>query len=223
MLAQVGRRFWLFSPPFTAFVISGLLVQALGNFSLPFISPAAAFALEIGESAPNFSLQGSDGKNVSIADFKGKTVVLEWFNAGCPFVMKHYRAKNMQNLQKRYTEKGVVWLTINSTNTDHKDFLDYSAAAKFRNENAVGAGTYLIDKTGEVGMSYGAKTTPHFFIVDTQGKIAYQGAIDDDSDTGSDPLQARNYVAEALDMLLANKPVAIAKTAPYGCSVKFAS
>ncbi len=219
MLATVGRQFFLSSRSIAACVTLALLTYG-SNLRM---AQASGNAIEPGDMAPNFTLSAADGKAVSLSDFMGKTVVLEWFNAGCPFVMRHYRAHSMQNLQERYTAKGVVWLTINSTSPNHRDFLDYPAAEQFRKEHSVRAGTYLVDKDGQVGKLFGAKTTPHFFIINSEGKLAYQGAIDDDSDTASDPAKARSYVVEALDALLAHKAVTVAKTASYGCSVKYAS
>ena len=138
-------------------------------------------------------------------------------------MQKHYRSGHMQNLQAKYASKGAVWLSINSTNPNHKDFLTPAKARDFAKEFKIKSGILLRDEDGKVGRMYGAKTTPHIFVIDRNGLLAYQGAIDDDSDTESDPAKARNYVQDALEQLLANKPVSVPKTASYGCSVKYAS
>jgi peroxiredoxin len=183
--------------------------------------PALAWANAVpGQAAPAFTLKDTEGKSVDLADYRGKTVVLEWHNFGCPFVKKHYTG-NMQALQKKYASD-VVWLTVNSTNTGSPDYIEPAKVPpRLREYNAVPA-RYLMDDPGTVGRAYGAKTTPHMYIIDPQGKVAYNGAIDDKRST--DPMDikiAKNYVAAALDEMKAGKPVSVASTTPYGCTVHY--
>ena len=185
------------------------------------IAGAALAAAPAGQGAPAFTATDLAGKPVNLADYKGRTVVLEWHNFGCPFVQKHYRSGNMQALQRKYGSD-VVWLAVNST---HKSSSDYTEPAKLSAElkgfNATPA-HYLMDEPGALGMAYGAKTTPHMYIIDPAGKVAYNGAIDDKrSASVEDVKTARNYVAAALDEMKAGKPVSVASTTPYGCSVKY--
>lgn len=174
--------------------------------------PAAA-AVAVGEAAPGFTLMDTAGNEVSLSDFEGKVVVLEWLNPDCPFVVRHYKAGTMKALAEKYGGKGVVWLTINSTN-----YMDAEANAKFKAANQLPY-PILVDQDGAVGHLYDARTTPHMFIIDGDGKLAYMGAIDDDPRGSSDT--PANYVAAALDEVLAGKPVTTAETTPYGCSVKY--
>ncbi|HYC23214.1 MAG TPA: thioredoxin family protein [Candidatus Bathyarchaeia archaeon] len=204
-----------FVRPRAASALTGLLVLALA----PSLARAAA---RVGQPAPAFTLNDVDGKPHSLAADQGKIVVLEWFNYDCPFTRKHYDSGNMQALQKKYTGKGIVWLSINSSAPGKQgnypaDKMKQLAAARGAAPTAV-----LLDPDGAVGMSYGAKTTPHMFVVDRTGVLVYDGAIDDRPSTDQADVQgARNYVALALDELLAGKPVSTASTTPYGCSVKY--
>jgi peroxiredoxin len=171
----------------------------------------------VGAPAPAFTLQDQTGKPVSLADFSGKVVVLEWFNNECPFVQKHYKNGDMNRLAKSYTDKGVVWLAINSTKG--KTNADNAAISAEWNMSR----PILNDATGATGHAYGAKTTPHMYIVGADGKLAYAGAIDDKrSSDSADIASSKNYVSAALDELLAGKAVSQAETASYGCSVKYA-
>ena len=185
------------------------------------IATAASASAVVGQPAPAFTAVDLSGKAVSLADFKGKTVVLEWHNFGCPFVQKHYRSGNMQALQKKYG-KDVVWLAVNST---HKGASDYMAPAKLDAElTRFGAqpARYVMDDPGDVGRAYGAKTTPHMYIVDPNGTLVYNGAIDDKRSANVEDVKtARNYVVAALDEMKAGKPVTTASTVPYGCTVKY--
>ncbi|MCB0220429.1 MAG: thioredoxin family protein [Chrysiogenetes bacterium] len=182
-----------------------------------------AMALKPGEPAPAFTLQSSTGQEISLADYLGKYVVLEWLNHGCPYVKKHYKSGNMQKLQKRYTEKGVVWLSVISSapgKQGHGSPEETEAQRKARGSNA---SAVLIDESGAVGKKYGAKATPHMYVITPEGTLAYVGAIDDRPTTDlADVDGAKNYVADALDALLAGKPVATSATKAYGCSVKYA-
>lgn len=172
--------------------------------------------MEPGSTAPDFTLTSIEGEKVQLSDYKGKMVVLEWFDSGCPFVKKHSKGGHMQALQEKYKAKGVVWLTINSTNPDHKDFITTEQSKVLVKNQKIQCTATLQDPDGTVGKSYGAKSTPHMFIINSDGKLAYQGAIDDHPDVRSDPKDARNYVQQALDELLAGKTVTTARTKQYG-------
>jgi peroxiredoxin len=183
----------------------------------------AANAVTIGQPAPDFTLTDVNGKSVSLAGFKGKHVVLEWTNPGCPFVQKHYVSDNMQSLQRDAKAKGVVWLAINSTEPKHQDYLaPAKLAGKMNTEWKAAAADILMDESGKVGQLYSAKTTPHMYVIDPAGKLVYAGGIDDKrSANPADVKVAKNYVRAALDDALAGKPIAVATSTPYGCSVKY--
>ena len=183
----------------------------------------AAHATTVGQPAPDFSLTDVNGKAVKLSEFKGKTVVLEWTNPGCPFVQKHYNTSNMQALQKDATTKGVVWLSINSTEKNHSDYLAPARLNAKINGEWKGASSYLLmDESGKVGQAYTAKTTPHMYVIDPSGKLVYAGGIDDKrSANPADVKIAKNFVRAALDETLAGKPVSVATATPYGCSVKY--
>lgn len=182
---------------------------------------AIASVVEVGSLAPAFTATDLDGKVVHLSDFTGKIVVLEWINEGCPFSKGHYLSGNMQALQQEYTGKGVVWLTINSTRTDHPEYFAPSVAKKQLVKWGTHATRNLIDTDGTVGHLYGAKTTPHMFVIDKQGVLRYSGAIDDHRATDGGQTAHVNYVREALNALLAGKPVTTTTTTSYGCSVKY--
>ena len=172
----------------------------------------------IGQPAPEFTLTDTAGKSHKLSDFAGKIVVLEWVNDGCPFVQRHYNSKNMQTLQQTYTDKGVIWLSICSSGKGEQGNHSGADWEKIRQKQGHESTALLIDEPGAVGRLYGAKTTPHMFIIDAQGKLVYNGAIDSNN---NDVTKAENYVAAALDALLAGKPVAKATSTPYGCGVKY--
>ncbi len=183
---------------------------------------AAHAAPEVGKPAPDFSLPGQDGKPRRLSDAKGKFVVLEWFNKDCPFVKKHYGSKNMQALQSRYTGQGVVWYSIVSSRPGKQGHLTAKEAASQLKSAGMASTALLLDPKGEAGRLYGAKTTPHMFVIDPKGALIYAGGIDDKPSTDADDIAgARNHVASALDEALAGKPVSRASTTPYGCSVKY--
>lgn len=183
-------------------------------------TPALASAPP-GQPAPAFTLTDLSGKPVNLADYRGKTVVLEWHNFACPFVQKHYRSGNMQSLQKKYAGD-VVWLAVNSTARTAFDYMEPAKVSHQLAEFKAAPARYLMDEPGEVGRAYGAKTTPHMYIIDPAGKVAYNGAIDDRKSTDvADVKGAKNYVAAALDEMKAGKPVSVASTTPYGCSVHY--
>lgn len=175
-----------------------------------------------GEAAPAFTINDASGKAVNLADYRGKFVVLEWTNPECPFVQKHYTSRNMQALQSDYGAKGVVWLSVNSTNRNHGEFKTGSQMSAWMSEQGAAQKAVLIDETSATGRAYGAKTTPQMFVIDPAGKIVYAGAIDDKrSANPADVKTSRNHVRAALDESLTGKPVTVASTAPYGCSVKY--
>lgn len=203
-------------------MIKTLFLSALAALTLVGALPSAQAAVTIGKPAPEFTATDSNGKSHKLSDFKGKTVVLEWTNPGCPFVKKHYNSKNMQGLQEKYTGEGVIWLSINSSADGKEGNLNGEAANKYIAEKGAKQTAYLLDPTGTIGKLYDAKTTPHIFVIDKTGNVVYEGAIDDnDSPKPEDAATAKNYVAAALDSVLAGKPVEKAQTKPYGCSVKY--
>jgi AhpC/TSA family len=190
----------------------------------PFAASAALAAAAIGQPAPDFRATDSAGRAVSLADFKGKTVVLEWVNPGCPYVQKHYGAANMQATQRSAIDKGVVWLAVNSTAPDHRDYLKPAAMAAWMKEQKAAATATLMDDNGQVGRAYGARTTPHMYVIDAKGMLVYAGAIDSKpTSRASDIPGAINHVNQALGEVLSGKPVSLAATQPYGCTVKYSS
>ncbi len=175
-----------------------------------------------GKPAPAFEVKDASGSVKKLTDYKGKWLVLEWFNKDCPFVKKHYGSNNMQKLQASYTGKGVVWLTVNSSAKGKQGHADDKQALADAKERNAAPSAILLDADGQVGKAYGAKTTPHMFVINPEQQVVYAGAID--SNDSSDPKvipSSKNYVAEALDAGLAGKPIATASTRPYGCSVKY--
>lgn len=174
------------------------------------------------KQAPDFTLTDTNGTEHSLSGFAGKVVVLEWFNEGCPFVKKHYTKGNMQALQKAYTEKDVIWLRIISSAPGKQGHKTNEAHNATTEKWKVNSTALLVDADGKVGKEYGAKTTPHMFVISAAGEIAYQGAIDDKRSTNAAHIpDSKNYVKAALDSLLAGEKVEVSRTAPYGCSVKY--
>ena len=197
-------------------------IRSLLSVLLLSVGTAAFAAPEIGKPAPAFVLKDTQGKDVSLADQKGKVVVLEGINHGCPFVKKHYGSGNMQNLQKEYTAKGVVWLSVASSAPGKEGYMKADGWNKAIAEKKSAATAVLLDPDGVAGRAYGAKTTPHMFVIDAEGRLVYKGAIDDrPSADPADVPGAKNYVRQALDSVLAGKPVAAPSTPPYGCGVKY--
>jgi peroxiredoxin len=175
-----------------------------------------------GSPAPAFTLTDTLGKPVSLSDFKGRLVVLEWVNHGCPFVRKHYGAGNMQSLQKSFREQGVVWLSIQSTNPDHQDYQAPAALEQTMRKSGAAQHATLMDPEGKVGRLYGAKVTPQLYLIDQAGILRYAGAIDNIRSTDqADIARARNYIAAALDAVLAGRTVADRRTTAYGCTIKY--
>lgn len=187
-------------------------------------STLAAAAAVVGQPAPAFTATDVNGRAVSLADFKGRHVVLEWVNPGCPYVVKHYGAGNMQATQKGAVDQGVVWLSINTTASDHGDYKPPAEMAAWMKGQKAVATTTLMDSDGKVGRAYGARTTPHMYIVNPAGTLVYVGAIDSKpSANAADIATATNHVKVALAESLAGKPVSVPSTRPYGCSVKYGS
>jgi peroxiredoxin len=201
-----------------AWMLSGVMAAGL------LAAAGASAQAVVGQAAPAFSATDTAGRPVTLADYKGKHVVLEWVNPGCPFVQKHYDSGNMPATQKSATSKGVVWLSVNST---AKDAGDYQSPAELsawqKSKNAAPSAT-LMDVDGKVGRAYGARTTPHMYLIDPQGKLIYAGAIDSKPTANQADIQtATNYVNQAVGEALAGKPVSQATSRAYGCSIKYAS
>lgn len=185
---------------------------------------AAAATAKVGEPAPAISLVDSTGKTRSLGEFAGKTVVLEWTNHECPFVGKHYGAGNMQAQQRGATDDGVVWLTVNSSAPGQQGHVDGAAADRIRGEAKAAQTAYLLDPDGTAGRAYGAKTTPHMYVIDPEGVLRYAGAIDSIPSADTDDIaKATQYVPQALAELAAGQPLSVTVTRPYGCSVKYAN
>lgn len=187
------------------------------------IIPSVIWAnVRVGQMAPDFRAIDANGKTVQLSDFKGKVVVLEWSNFECPFVRKHYSSGNMQATQKKATKDDVVWLMIFSNAQGKQGYYEGSALRKRLADEKVQATYALRDESGKIGRLYGAKTTPHMYVISKDGKIAYQGAIDSiRSANPKDIARADNYVLDAIASLRANKEVNPSQTIPYGCSVKY--
>ncbi|WCM92785.1 redoxin domain-containing protein [Acidovorax sp. NCPPB 2350] len=182
----------------------------------------AQAAAAVGQPAPGFTLTDTAGKTVRLADYRGRTVVLEWTNPGCPFVRKHYDSGNMPATQKDAQGQGVVWLAINSTEKASADYLEPPKLAAWLRERQAAPTAVLMDEEGTVGHAYGARTTPHLYIVDPQGTLVYAGGIDSiPSARPADIDRATNYVKAALADVAARRPIATASTQPYGCSIKY--
>lgn len=197
------------------------IFKSLG-LALVLVMGVAQAAPKVGESAPAFSLTGADGKTHTLADHKGKLVVLEWTNHECPFVKKHYSSGNMQSLQKEFTAKDVVWLSVITGAKGKQGVVTGEKAQELTKSRGATPTAVLFDPTGDTGRAYGAKTTPHMYIVSAEGKLLYAGGIDSISSNDADDIpKATPYVKLALNEALAGKPVTTATTKPYGCSVKY--
>lgn len=197
-------------------VVAGVGVVFMGTRN-------AEAAVETGAAAPAFSVRDANGGTRTLAEFRGRTVVLEWTNNGCPYVRKHYDSGNMQTLQREATASGVVWLQVISSAPGEQGYLDGAGAlARVQTDNAAPTAT-LLDPTGVMGRAYGARNTPHMFVIGADGRVLYQGAIDDRPSARASSLEgATNYVRAALADIAAGRPVQVAQTTPYGCSVKYA-
>ncbi len=201
-------------------VLSGIIIVA-GIAAVSLLTVQAKDA-EIGSAAPDFKLTDISGKSRSLSEFKGKFVVLEWTNPDCPFVKKHYGSGNMQSLQKSWTGKDVVWLTIASSAEGKQGHYSAAEWKGILKEKGSAPTALLLDPDGKAGKAYGAKTTPHMFIINPQGMLVYKGAIDDkrSADT-ADIKGAQNFVELALTQAMSGEPVKFSSTQSYGCSVKY--
>lgn len=200
-----------------------IVIAQGGNFGGQ-MAGAAQPSARVGAPAPEFSVTDSYGKSQKLADQKGKIVVLEWTNDGCPFVGKHYGSGNMQALQKTYTAQGVVWFTVVSSAPGTQGYVNPAEANRDTERRGAAPTAVLLDPTGALGHLYGAQATPHMYVIDPQGQLVYMGAIDDmPSIDRSDVARAKNYVAAAIEEVKAGKRVTVPATKAYGCSVKYAS
>jgi len=197
-----------------------LLASFLGSVA---VLPATAQGVQVGAPAPDFTATDSNGKSDSLDQFHGKYVVLEWHNQGCPYTKKHYTSGNMQSLQKEWTAKGVVWLTVISSAPGEQGFMTAREENSYLSKMHAAPTAVLLDSNGKVGRLYSAKTTPQMVVIDPAGKLIYDGAIDDRPTPDAEDIKgAKNYVDEALSAAMAGKPVPTPYTRPYGCSVKYA-
>ena len=202
------------------FASIALAISSVVAASATLSAPSAT----VGQPAPNFALPDGQDKPLKLSDYAGKYVVLEWTNPDCPFVRKHYNSGNMPALQGEVAAKNVVWLTINSTHPQHSEYKSPAVMQTWLDSKKARPQAMLFDRDGGVGHEYAAKTTPNMYIIDPQGKLIYAGAIDDKRSTNPDDVKtAKNYVRVALDEALSGKPVTIANTTPYGCSIKYAN
>ena len=205
--------------------IKTMSVAALAAISILAVDQATAVpppAARVGEPAPQFNAQDITGKTIRLADYAGKTIVLEWTNDGCPFVGKHYDSGNMQALQQKYTAAGVVWLTLASSAPGEQGYVTPAEAKADLAHWRATPTDFLLDPNGIVGRLYDARATPNMVVIDRTGRVAYMGAIDDTPSTRlADVKTAHNYVVAALDALAAGQPVTVTSTRAYGCSVKY--
>lgn len=187
-------------------------------------APALALAVAVpGEKAPDFSEMDASGAKHSLADYKGEWLVIEWFNKDCPYVRKHYGSGNMQALQKKYTGEEIKWLTVISSARGKQGYLEPAAALEVAESHNLNASApFLLDSDGSMGRAYGAKTTPHMFIINPEGEVVYAGAIDDNDSANPAVIpQSKNFVAAALDASMKGEGVEVASSRAYGCSVKY--
>jgi peroxiredoxin len=195
----------------TATIVSALLALTL-----------TAWAVRVGDPAPDFTGTDSNGQTHKLSEYRGKYVVLEWTNNGCPYTRKHYTSGNMQNLQKEWTAKGVIWLTVLSSAPGSQGYMTAPAENAYMEKVHATPTAALLDPTGVVGHEFDAKTTPDMYVIDPEGKLIYAGAIDDHPTTDpSDIAHSKNYVSDALTQAMAGQQVAVTYTRPYGCSVKY--
>jgi peroxiredoxin len=194
----------------------------VGVLTLAAIVPTA-MAVRVGDAAPDFTGTDSNGQSHKLSEYHGKFVVLEWTNNGCPYTKKHYESGNMQSLQKQWTGKGVVWLTILSSAPGQQGYMTAAQENTYISLVHADPTAAILDPKGAIGHLYAAKTTPHMYVIDPAGKLVYEGAIDDHATTDASDIPAsKNYVSAALTSALAGQPVATTYTRPYGCSVKYA-
>jgi peroxiredoxin len=197
-------------------------VKSIFGAALLALSTGASAALQIGQPAPTFSGVDTAGKTHALGDYLGKVVVLEWTNHDCPYVRKHYDAGNMQAQQREATEEGVVWLSVISSSPGKQGHVSPAKADELTASRGAAPTAVLIDESGDIGRAYKARTTPHMYIIDTEGKLAYMGGIDSvPSAKASDIEKATQYVPAALAQVMAGKAADPSITRPYGCSVKY--
>jgi len=190
------------------------------------LAPSDVLAQEatVNQQAPNFTLTAADGETHSLSDFEGKYVVLEWLNYGCPFVQKHYESGNMQQLQKTYTEKDAVWLSIVSSAEGKQGYYPPNEMLEQKKKHDGEMTAILMDTSGEVGRAYGAQVTPHMYVISPEGQLIYKGGIDDKPTTDTADIEgATNYVQLALDQAMSGEEVKVQTARPYGCTVKYAA
>jgi hypothetical protein len=206
-------------------LIGGAAVSGMGIAAgLLLVANKAQAAVATGARAPNFSVRDASGATRTLSEFAGRTVVLEWTNSGCPYVQKHYNSHNMQELQGEATDAGVVWLSVISSAPGEQGYYEGPQALVHAREVDAQPTAILLDPSGVMGRAYGARNTPHMYIINGDGVLVYQGAIDDRPSARPETLQgATNYVRAALSDLAAGRAVATAETTPYGCSVKYAA
>ncbi len=202
----------------------GILICAMTAMLAAASSHGAPAQADVGSPAPGFALTDSNGKPVSLADFRGKTVVLEWTNHECPYVGKHYRGNNMQALQKKWTADGVVWLTVISSAPGEQGHVSPAEANKLTADRGAAPTAVLFDPKGQAGRAYGATATPHMYVISGAGTLVYKGGIDDKPTARLEDLKtARNFVDEALTEIKQGKPVSVGFSRVYGCTIKYAS
>ena len=196
------------------------ILTLIATLILPLSANAAAV---IGEAAPDFTATDVlSGEDIALSDLKGKTVVMEWTNPGCPFVQKHYETDNMQALQEKYTAQDVVWITVNSSAEGKQGHLSAEEAQNWVTEQNASPSYYVLDASGDIGQSYEAKSTPHMYVIDSEGVLRYEGAIDDDSSPRHSAVaDAENYVASALDALAAGEEIEVKSSQAYGWAGKY--
>ena len=205
-------------------ICAALALGVLAAGALPATSWAQTNQAEVGEPAPNFTLKAADGDTHSLSDFEGQYVVLEWLNFGCPFVGKHYGSGNMQRLQKTYTDKGVVWLSIVSSAPGEQGYYPPDEMVQQKKKHDGNMTAILMDPDGKVGKTYGATVTPHMYVISPEGELLYRGGIDDKPTTDEADIEgATNYVQMALDAAMNGENVSPERAEPYGCTVKYAS
>lgn len=199
-----------------------LFVTAAALMATGFAAGAVRAEVAVGGPAPEFTLTDIEGEQHSLSDYEGQYVVLEWYNPDCPFVVKHYQSHNMQDLQELYTSEDVAWLMVNTGAPGKQGVYSPEEFASILEEQGAYATALLLDQDGAVGRLYGAQTTPHMYVIDPEGTLIYQGAIDDTPSVDvSDIPNSINYVAQALDESMQGEPVSMAQTKSYGCSVKY--
>jgi hypothetical protein len=201
-----------------------MLRRALFAVPALLFAAVAAAVPSVGQDAPDFALKDASGKAVKLSDFRGRFVVLEWTNPGCPFVRKHYDSGNMASTQQDALARGAVWLSINSTERGSYDYVEAPKLVAWQKQRKVQPTATLMDEDGVAGQAYGARTTPHMYIVDPQGRLVYAGGIDSIPSARPDDIaKAVNYVKQGLSEAVAGKPISAATTRPYGCSIKYKS